>query len=597
MCLAVCESVSGAANDALATSAAIELVQNFCDIHDDLQSGRVARDGRDAVWWRWGPAQAINAGDGMHALARMALLAMMERGFDSDATFDAVRLLDNASLATCEGRFTELEAQERLDMSSDAYLRMARAKTGSLFACAAEFGALSARADGDARSALAEMGASLGAALQIGDDLRQLEESLSDGGAPSDDVMNKRKLYPVVRAFETATTSERRRLGDYYFKRVLEPADARALARLVDEMGGMDGRAPTGGDAAFRRARKSGGGAFRRRRRRGRSADRRTGGGGVMATPNMKSVRDLPLGPGTRVLVRVDYNVPFKPGTREISDDSRISATLPTIRYLTNRGCRVILCSHLGRPRGRRNADDSLAPVAMRLSELLGARAPLVGDCVGPEVWRAMRGMAYGSALMLENLRFHAGEEANDGAFAARLAELADFYVNDGFGAAHRRHASTYGVAKILPSAAGLLMEREIAALGRVTRHPDHPYAVVVGGAKVADKLPVIENLSGVADVFLIGGGMVAAFLSAAGCGWRADADERAAARRILEGAARGGYEVVLPVDVVVAEGFAEDARARTVGVGGDFTPIPTLSRGQAPTFPHQGEGRIWRAA
>ena len=308
-----------------------------------------------------------------------------------------------------------------------------------------------------------------------------------------------------------------------------------------------------------------------------------------MATANMKSVRDLPLALGTRVLVRVDYNVPFSPGTREISDDSRIAATLPTIRYLIKRGCRVILCSHLGRPRGRRNSADSLAPAARRLSELLGARAPLVGDCVGPEVWRAMRGMAFGSALMLENLRFHAGEEANDGAFAARLAELADFYVNDGFGAAHRRHASTYGVAKILPSAAGLLMEREIAALGRVTRHPDHPYAVVVGGAKVADKLPVIENLSGVADVFLIGGGMVAAFLSAAGCGWRADADERAAARRILEGAARGGYEVVLPADVVVAEGFAEDAAARTVGVGGDFTPIPTLSRGQAPTFPHQG--------
>ena len=239
LCLSVCESASGGTDDALAASAAIELVQNFCDIHDDLQSGRVARDGRDAVWWRWGPAQAINAGDGMHALARMALLAMMDRGFDSDATFDAVRLLDNASLATCEGRFTELEAQERLDMSSDAYLRMARAKTGSLFACAAEFGALAARADADVRAKLADAGGSLGASLQIGEDVRQLEESLSDGGAPSDDVMNKRKLYPVVRAFETATTSERRRLGDYYFKRVLEPADARALARLVDEMGGL----------------------------------------------------------------------------------------------------------------------------------------------------------------------------------------------------------------------------------------------------------------------------------------------------------------------------------------------------------------------
>ena len=240
LCLAVCDSVSGDPEDALAASAAIELTQNFCDIHDDLQSGRVSRGGRDSVWWRWGPAQAINAGDGMHALARMALLAMMERGFDSDATFDAVRLLDRASLATCEGRFTELEAQERLDMSSDAYLRMARAKTGSLFSCAAEFGALAAKADGDTRAAFAKAGDSLGAALQIGEDLRQLEDSLAEGGAPSDDVMNKHKLYPVVRAFEMATPGERRRLGDYYFKRVLEPADARALASLVDEMGGME---------------------------------------------------------------------------------------------------------------------------------------------------------------------------------------------------------------------------------------------------------------------------------------------------------------------------------------------------------------------
>lgn len=239
LCLAVCEAVSGAAEDALTGSAAIELAQNFCDIHDDLQSGRIERDGRDAVWWRWGPAQAINAGDGMHALARMALLAMMERGFDSDATFDAVRLLDRASLATCEGRFTELEAQERLDMSSDTYLRMARAKTGSMFACAAELGALSARSDGDVRGAFAASGRSLGAALQIGEDLRQLDDSLGEEGTPSDDVMNKRKLYPVVRAFETATPRERRRLGDYYFKRVLEPSDARALAGLVDEMGGM----------------------------------------------------------------------------------------------------------------------------------------------------------------------------------------------------------------------------------------------------------------------------------------------------------------------------------------------------------------------
>ena len=290
-----------------------------------------------------------------------------------------------------------------------------------------------------------------------------------------------------------------------------------------------------------------------------------------MPTPNMKSLSDLRLGPGSRVLVRVDYNVPFKPGARQISDDSRIEASLPTIRYLTERGCRVILCSHLGRPRGRRTAEDSLAAVARRLSEMLGEPVPLAGDCVGPEAERAVGGVSNGGALLLENLRFHAGEEANDADFAAQLARLADFYVNDGFGAAHRKHTSTYGVARMMPAAAGLLMEREMNALTRVTRAPDHPYAVVVGGAKVADKLPVIENLSGIADMFLIGGGMAAAFLAAAGYGWDSDADERAAARRILEGAGnsgdRGDYEVVLPVDVTAADRFAEDATALNVSV------------------------------
>ena len=288
-----------------------------------------------------------------------------------------------------------------------------------------------------------------------------------------------------------------------------------------------------------------------------------------MATPNMNGLSDLRLGPGTRVLVRVDYNVPFKPGTRQISDDSRIAASLPTVRYLTSRGCRVILCSHLGRPRGRCNADDSLAPVAERLSDILDEHVPLAGDCVGAEVKSAVSDMENGDVLMLENLRFHAGEEANDDAFAAQLAEHMDFYVNDGFGAAHRKHASTYGVARMLPAAAGLLMEREMNALSRVTRAPDHPYAVVIGGAKVADKLPVIKNLSGIADIFLIGGGMATAFLAAAGYDWDSDADERAAAQRILEGAAPGGYEVVLPMDVAVADRFAEDATARNVSVAG----------------------------
>ncbi len=240
LCVASCGALGGDAAAALPLAASIELVQNFCDIHDDIQSGRVARDGRDTVWWKWGPAQAINAGDGMHALARLALLGLRDIGFESDAVFDAVRLLDEASLATCEGRFADLEAQERLDMTSDAYLSMAAAKTGSLWAGAMEFGALAAGADGQARKQLAEAGAKLGAALQIGQDTRHLLDALGGSAPPSEDFMNKKKMYPVVLAFEMASPSQRRRLGDYYFKRVLEPSDLRGLSAMVEETGALD---------------------------------------------------------------------------------------------------------------------------------------------------------------------------------------------------------------------------------------------------------------------------------------------------------------------------------------------------------------------
>ena len=289
-----------------------------------------------------------------------------------------------------------------------------------------------------------------------------------------------------------------------------------------------------------------------------------------MSIPSRKkNVRDLELRPGTAALVRVDYNVPFEPGTLNISDDSRIAASVETIQYLKSRSCRVILCSHLGRPRGQRVQELSLAPAAIRLSEIIGENVPLLSDCVGPEIEAAIRRMSNGSVALLENLRFHAGEEANDSGFARQLARLADCYVNDGFGAAHRRHASTYGVAQHLPAAAGLLMEREIEALSRVTEAPESPYAVVVGGAKVMDKLPLIQNLASRADVFLIGGGMVASFLSAEqpapdGRGVdNVDGDERALAGRILEDARRHGYEVVTPLDVVVADRFAEDSEWR----------------------------------
>ncbi len=282
-------------------------------------------------------------------------------------------------------------------------------------------------------------------------------------------------------------------------------------------------------------------------------------------TSGIRSVRELPLYPGAAVLVRVDYNVPFEPGTQIISDDSRITASLETIQYLKALGCKVILCSHLGRPGGQPNPDLSLASVVPRLSEILNEEVTFVADCVGPESASAIREKSDGTVTLLENLRFHSGEEANDAMFSDQLAGLADFYVNDGFGAAHRKHASTYGVAQRLPSAAGLLMEREILALARVTENPEPPYAVVVGGAKVMDKLPLIQNLSSKADLFLVGGGMAASFLSAGSQGAVnvcVDSEERSLAEGILDDAMRNEYEVVIPVDVVVADRFAAEADA-----------------------------------
>ena len=288
--------------------------------------------------------------------------------------------------------------------------------------------------------------------------------------------------------------------------------------------------------------------------------------------PSKASVRDADLTPGARVLVRVDYNVPMSAAGDRVSDDSRIAESLPTVRHLRERGCRVILCSHRGRPKGVRDESQSLAPAARRLSELLGDDVRFVRDCVGDEAESALAEMRAGEVALLENLRFHAGEEANDPAFASRLARLAEHYVNDGFGAAHRMHASTVAVAKILPSSMGMLMEREIEALSRVTENPPRPCVVIVGGAKVADKAAVIANLSEGVDTFLIGGGMAAAFLRAAGeipPSDGADGDrEVEIARRILSQAAVGGFNVALPTDAVTAETFAEDAPASTLSVG-----------------------------
>ena len=283
-----------------------------------------------------------------------------------------------------------------------------------------------------------------------------------------------------------------------------------------------------------------------------------------------KSVRDLDIQPGDRALLRVDYNVTFVGDTGQISDDSRIVESLPTIEFLLERQCRVILCSHIGRPHGRRDDRYSLTPVALRLSEMMQRPIALAPDCIGKQVESAIADMSPGHILMLENLRFHIGEESNDSLFAQSLAKLADFYVNDGFGVAHRSHASTAGVTRFLPSVAGFLIESEVNSLDSVIHTPEHPYVIVMGGAKVSDKVPVIDRLADVADVFLIGGGMAASFLCAQGkldYDSGVDVDDVELALRVLDRAYADGVELVLPLDVVVGESFDESAAPLTAGV------------------------------
>ena len=277
-----------------------------------------------------------------------------------------------------------------------------------------------------------------------------------------------------------------------------------------------------------------------------------------------KTVSDISV-KGKRVLVRVDLNVPLENG--EVVDDTRIRAVLPTIRYLLDREAAVILISHLGRPKGLVQEDLRLDPVGRRLSELLGQEVVKVDDCVGPEVGRATKSLQPGQVLLLENLRFHPEEEENDQGFARQLASLADVYVNDAFGTAHRAHASTTGVTEYLPSVAGLLMERELQMLGDALANPTRPFVAVLGGAKVSDKIGVIRNLLSKVDLLLVGGGMANTFLKAQGhqVGESlVEDDSLALAKDIL---AQAGAKLVLPVDVVVADAFAEDANTQTVGV------------------------------
>ena len=276
-----------------------------------------------------------------------------------------------------------------------------------------------------------------------------------------------------------------------------------------------------------------------------------------------KTLRDIDV-KGKRVLVRVDYNVPMRKGSDEITDDARIRATLPTIGYLRDRGARVVLCSHFGRPDGKVVDSMRLAPVRLRLSYLLGAEVLDAGGPSGDEPLRVAKALGAGQVALLENLRFDPREEKNDPGFARELARLGDVFVNDAFVAAHRAHASTAGVAAYLQAVAGLLMARELEMLGRALESPDRPVVAVVGGAKVSDKLAVLTHLSARVDTILIGGGMVAEFLRARGLGGGASTSSESdvlAAKGLLERTpGRRKAEVVVPADVVVAERFEETA-------------------------------------
>ena len=277
------------------------------------------------------------------------------------------------------------------------------------------------------------------------------------------------------------------------------------------------------------------------------------------------TVRDIDVR-GKHVLMRVDFNVPLDEGGA-ITDDTRIRASLPTIRYLLDHDAAVILMSHLGRPKGKVDPKYSLKPVAERLSELLGQPVALAPDCVGPEVTTQAKALQPGQALLLENLRFHPEEEANDPAFAKQLAALGDIYVNDAFGTAHRAHASTEGVAHDLPAVAGFLMEKELNFLGSALEDPKRPFVAISGGAKVSDKIAVLDRLIDIADAILIGGGMANTFFKANGLfvgDSLVEDDKLEEARRLQAKARAAGKPFVLPVDVAVGEKFSNDAE-RTV--------------------------------
>jgi len=281
-----------------------------------------------------------------------------------------------------------------------------------------------------------------------------------------------------------------------------------------------------------------------------------------------KTVKDVDV-TGKRVFVRVDFNVPIDE-EGNITDDTRIRAAMPTIEYLTNSNAKVILASHLGRPKGEINLKFSLRPVAEKLSRLSNRKILFSSDCIGPEAAEKVNKMNDGDILLLENLRFHKEEEENDAHFAKKLASLADIYVNDAFGTAHRAHASTSGIAKFLPGVAGFLMEKEITTMGNAIENPDRPFVAILGGAKVSDKIGVVENLINKVDCLLIGGGMAYTFIKAQGYEIGKsllETDKIKLARELMQQANAKKVKLILPVDTVAADRLSDDAEHEVLNI------------------------------
>ena len=280
---------------------------------------------------------------------------------------------------------------------------------------------------------------------------------------------------------------------------------------------------------------------------------------------NKKSIKDVNV-QGKKVLVRVDFNVPLKEG--QVADDTRIQAALPTINYLLKNGAALILCSHLGRPKGEAKPEFSLKPVATYLDNLIDADVQFADDCLGASAKDAAAALKPGQVLVLENTRYYAGEKKNDPEMAKTLASYADLFVNDAFGTAHRAHASTVGVASYLPAVAGFLLEKEIEYLGNAVAEPTRPFVAILGGAKVSDKIEVIKNLLTKADKVLIGGGMANTFFKAQGYAMGSSLVEEDALDTAKELLATGGDKLCLPIDMVIADKFAADANTKTLPIG-----------------------------